>query len=131
MTGTVFHSSIMTKKYQQTPCNCSLMQLPQKALGDTIRGNVLQSVLSIALYEIYSVAVACHLWSHTWSRQRLTVFCGNKATVGIINRGRSASPLIMSVMHRITWLAVQNDFIIKAEHIPSLVNTIADCLFPF
>ncbi|XP_037647425.1 uncharacterized protein LOC119501251, partial [Sebastes umbrosus] len=86
---------------------------------------------SSALYEIYPVAVACHVWGQHWKRKRITVLCDNIAVVGIINRGRSSSKDIMPFMRSITWSSVIYNFIITARHVPDHFNSLADSLSRF
>ncbi|XP_029912014.1 uncharacterized protein LOC115362289 [Myripristis murdjan] len=86
---------------------------------------------SSALYEIYPIAVACHVWGKSWKRKRIAVQCDNEAVVGIINKGRSASREIMPFMRSITWLSVTHNFIITARHVPGRANVIADSLSRF
>ncbi|XP_074522596.1 uncharacterized protein LOC141787817, partial [Halichoeres trimaculatus] len=86
---------------------------------------------SSALYEIYPIAVACHVWGHLWHRKRIAVLCDNQAVVEIINKGRSSSCAIMPFMRRITWLSVNLNFIITARHVPGQFNAIADSLSRF
>ncbi len=86
---------------------------------------------SSALYEIYPIAVACHVWGHHWQRKRIAVLCDNKAVVDIINKGRSSSSSIMPFMRHITWLSVNHNFIITARHVPGHFNVIADSLSRF
>ncbi|XP_037622955.1 LOW QUALITY PROTEIN: uncharacterized protein LOC119486715 [Sebastes umbrosus] len=83
---------------------------------------------SSALYEIYPVAVACHVWGHHWKRKRITVLCDNIAVVGIINRGHSPLKDIMPFMRSITWSSVIHNFIITARHVPGHFNSLADSL---
>lgn len=86
---------------------------------------------SSALYEIYPVAVACHVWGHLWKRKRISVLCDNQAVVHIINKGRSSAAEIMPFMRSITWSSVIHNFIMSARHVPGHLNTLADCLSRF
>ncbi|XP_018549880.1 uncharacterized protein LOC108895509 [Lates calcarifer] len=86
---------------------------------------------SSALFEIYPIAVACHIWGHLWQRKRISVLCDNEATVNVINKGRSSSGAIMPFMRCITWLAITHNFILTARHVPGHFNIIADSLSRF
>ena len=59
------------------------------------------------------------------------VFCDNAATVQIINKGRSKIPIINSLMRRLTWTCVLNNFILWATFIPGHENCVADALSRF
>uniref|UniRef100_UPI0037E76AD8 uncharacterized protein n=1 Tax=Semicossyphus pulcher TaxID=241346 RepID=UPI0037E76AD8 len=86
---------------------------------------------SSALYEIYPVAVACHVWGQHWKRKRISVLCDNQAVVSMINRGRSSSKDIMPFLRSITWSSITHNFIITARHVPGHYNKLADSLSRF
>lgn len=86
---------------------------------------------SSALFEIYPITVACHVWGHNWKHKRISVLCDNQAVVDIINRGRSSSKDIMPFMRSITWSSISHNFIITAHHVPGHLNTSADSLSRF
>ncbi|XP_041922810.1 uncharacterized protein LOC121686960 [Alosa sapidissima] len=83
---------------------------------------------SSALHELYPVVVASVLWGGSCSRKRITLHCDNAAVVGMINKGRSSSAIIMPLLRRLTWQSVMHNFIINAEHIPGYCNVLADAL---
>ncbi|XP_070572205.1 uncharacterized protein [Ptychodera flava] len=87
--------------------------------------------LSIAFQELYPIVIAALLWGHLWARKRILFHCDNSATVHIINKGRSKSPIIMKLMRRLVILAATHHFMFHAEHIPGKLNTIADSLSRF
>lgn len=86
---------------------------------------------SIALYEIYPIAIACRVWGGLWTRKRISVLCDNQSVVDIINRGRSTCCQIMPLMRSITWSSVTHNFIITARHVPGHHNSVADALSRF
>ena len=86
---------------------------------------------SSALYELYPVIVAASLWGSEWTSRSILVHSDNQTTVAIINKGRSSSLPIMSLLRRLTWITVTHNFIIRAAHIPGHFNTIADSLSRF
>lgn len=86
---------------------------------------------STALFELYPIVIASSLWGDQWSRKRIRVFCDNAAIVEIINKGRSRCTMINSLMRRLTWFSVLNNFILRATFIPGHLNTVADALSRF
>jgi hypothetical protein len=84
--------------------------------------------LSMAFLELYPIVVACILWGHEWSCKRILFNCDNEATVAILRKGRSRSPLIMKLMRRLTWCAARFNFVILAKHLPGIANDISDSL---
>ncbi|XP_067290331.1 uncharacterized protein [Pseudorasbora parva] len=87
-----------------------------------------QQTASSALFELYPIIIAAHLWGHEWSSKNIVMHCDNLATVHCINKGLSKSPKIMPLLRRLTWLSACNQFTFKAVHIPGHQNQIADAL---
>ena len=84
--------------------------------------------LSSAMYELYPIVVAASLWGSEWTSRSVLIHSDSQATVDIINKGRSSSLPIMSLLRRLTWITVTHNFIIRAAHIPGHLNAIADSL---
>ncbi|XP_060076370.1 uncharacterized protein LOC132555998 [Ylistrum balloti] len=89
------------------------------------------SAPSMSFLELYPIVVAALIWGKSWSTKRILFHCDNKGTVDIINKGRSKSPNIMSLMRRLTWCAATYNFTVNARHVPGVKNTIADALSRF
>jgi hypothetical protein len=49
----------------------------------------MDSEMSMAFRELYSIVVAAVLWSKYWIKKRIDFHCDNESTVHIINKGRS------------------------------------------
>ncbi|KAL0148448.1 hypothetical protein M9458_056258 [Cirrhinus mrigala] len=75
---------------------------------------------SSTLFEIYPVIIAAILWGHEWSKHIILIHSDNSAVVDIINKGRSRSPTIMQFIRRLTLISAQNQFLIRAAHIPEV-----------
>ena len=84
--------------------------------------------ISMSFLELYPIVVAAILWGHLWKRKRILFHCDNKGTVDIINKGRSKSPRIMSLMRRLTWCAATCNFLFSSVHVPGQHNRLADML---
>ena len=89
------------------------------------------NVKSIALFELYPIVLACLIWGKEWKRKQITVFCDNEATVNIINKGRSSVPIINSLIRRLSWTCITDNFVLRAAYIPGYKNSIADALSRF
>lgn len=87
--------------------------------------------LSMALLELYPIVVAAVLWGHKWSGMRIKFWCDNLATVQIIKKRRSKSPMIMKLLRKLTWISAIDNFIILCDHVPGKINFIADSLSRF
>ena len=86
---------------------------------------------SMALFELYPIVMAAVLWGEQWCRKRIVVHCDNSAVVEIINKRRSKVPFIMKFVRKLVWHQAQNNFVIKAKHIGTAFNSIADSLSRF
>ena len=87
--------------------------------------------VSMALLELYPIVIASLLWGASWSRKRICFHCDNLATVHILSKRRSKTPMIMKLMRRLTWLAAKHNFFIYSKHIPGVQNDISDALSRF
>lgn len=87
-----------------------------------------ENTLSIAFLELYPIVVASMLWGSNWCKKRILFHCDNKATVMILNKGRSKCRHIMQLMRRLVLIAAKNNFSFSAEHIPGVFNQISDSL---
>ena len=89
------------------------------------------SAISMALLELYPIVIAAMLWGHQWARKRICFHCDNQATVYILNKKRSKSPVIMMLMRRLAWCAATNNFFIYSAHLPGKTNEICDAISRF
>jgi len=87
-----------------------------------------QYTISMAYMELYPIVVSAILWGGEWTQKKILFHCDNTGTVEIIKKGRSKSPIIMTLMRRLTWCALKGNFTIYATHIAGKSNTIADYL---
>jgi hypothetical protein len=87
--------------------------------------------LSMSFCELYPIVVSALLWGSTWSSKRILFFCDNMGVVIAINKGRSRSPKIMTLLRRLVLVAAQFSFAYSAEHVTSKNNGIADSLSRF
>jgi hypothetical protein len=87
--------------------------------------------ISIAYMELYPIVVAALLWGKQWRAKKITFICDNQATVAIIKKGRSRSPMIMKLMRKLTLCAAQNNFTFNSKFLSGRLNVIADALSRF
>ncbi|KAK3096515.1 hypothetical protein FSP39_000934 [Pinctada imbricata] len=84
--------------------------------------------MSMAFCELYPIVMSCVLWGKFWKRKRILFFCDNLSTVDIIRKGRSKVQSIMKLMRTLTFHSAYYSFVIHAQHIPGVKNSIADAL---
>ena len=87
--------------------------------------------MSMALFELYPIVVACVLWGKQWKKLRIVFHCDNMSTVQIINKGRSKGKTIMKLMRKLTWCSATFNFTIHAQHVPGSLNSVADAISRF
>ncbi|CAF4669767.1 unnamed protein product, partial [Rotaria sp. Silwood2] len=90
--------------------------------------NLPENEKSTAFFEIIRIVVAAVMWGSQWKRKRICLLCDNQATVNIFNKGRSKSSLIMAFTRRLTLLAIQHQFLLRAVYISTHDNNLADAL---
>ena len=78
--------------------------------------------------ELYSIALACLLWSSQRSGKKLLFHCDNQAVVDIWASGSSHDPLIMHLVRPIFFTAASNHFTVLVSHIACTDNSTADSL---
>lgn len=79
---------------------------------------------------MYPIVIACLLWGNKWCCKKISFLCDDKSTVNILNKSRSDTPFINRLIRRLTWICVNNNFILKATYLPHNSNK-ADVLSHF
>ena len=96
---------------------------PQQQLG--------QPEISIAWQELFAIVVACHIWGESLQHKRIILNCDNESVVNVINSKRSRVSRVMDLLRHLTLLTLKHNIYIRAKHIPSKYNEIADSLSRF
>ena len=91
----------------------------------------LKDELSMSFMELYPIVVSAILWDKSWKGKRIRFNCDNAATVQIINKGRSRSAAIMTLMRHLTFRAATGNYIVLGTWLPGMTNGIADALSHF
>ena len=86
---------------------------------------------SIQFKELYPIVLATTVWGHRWSTLKVRFLCDNQSIVHSINTGTSHCPHIMHLLRNLLYIAAVHNFIVSAQHIPGVHNTIADFLSRF
>ena len=82
----------------------------------------------INFLELLSVLVGLRLWATTFKNLRVQIYCDNQASVSIINTGRTRDPNMLRVVREIAYISVTNNFQLRAVHLSSDCNRVADIL---
>ena len=86
------------------------------------------SELHINYKEAAMAVLAVLRWGHLFRNRTVFVFSDNTCTVSIINKCSCRSPIIMSMLRKMFWIAVENNFVVKAKFVKGCQNTMADCV---
>jgi len=83
---------------------------------------------SIHHLEAIAILVACRLWGPSWQGFRIIVQCDNEAVVSSLNSGH-VHDSYLAIYLRAIWLeAASNKFELRASHLSSSANHLADLL---
>ena len=87
-----------------------------------------QQLLSIEFNELYAITVAFHTWGSEWTHRRIQFHCDNSAVVAVIKSGTSRSSDIMKLVRSLYHISARHNFLVTAEHMPGIANSIADAI---
>ena len=82
----------------------------------------------ITYLELFPVVISLHIWGVHLKNKRILFYVDNQAVVTIINKRTSKSNRVMSLMRNLVFSTLKYNIVLKAEHIPGKINTIADSL---
>ena len=71
-----------------------------------------------------------HIWGIHLKNKRIIFNVDNQPVVAIINKKSSKSNRVMTLVRNLVLLSLQYNIMLKAEHIPGKINSIADALSP-
>ncbi|KAL5004611.1 hypothetical protein ScPMuIL_018067, partial [Solemya velum] len=66
--------------------------------------------ISMSFMELYPIVVSAIFWGDEWKTKKVLFHCDNLGTVQIIQKGRSKSPLIMTLMRCLILCSIRNNF---------------------
>lgn len=83
---------------------------------------------SIALKELLPIVVACAMWGLLWAHKQVQVQSDNSAVVEILRTRTSKCSDIMHLLRCLHFFTAQHDIILKATHLPGVLNVAADAI---
>ena len=84
--------------------------------------------LHINELECLAVMVGLKIWAFKAAGQNILIQCDNENAVQIINSGKTKNLFSQNVVREIAYICALNDCSVRAIHVPSAKNRIADCL---
>lgn len=76
--------------------------------------------------ELLAIVMAATRWASYWSGKRLYIMSDNQAAVGMLNRGTSRHPFVMTALRWLFWLSATHGFHLTGRYIPGITNIAAD-----
>ena len=83
---------------------------------------------SIHHLEVLAILLAARLWGSQWRGLRLLVYCDNAAVVSSLNSGRVQDSILAACLRELWFLAASHEFELRAVHLSSSANRLADLL---
>ena len=83
---------------------------------------------NIAILEIWAVMFALRLWGKHLKGKYFWIHVDNEAVAAVLNSGSSREPELQNALREIALIAANNQFVLKARHIPGVTNRIPDWL---
>ena len=84
--------------------------------------------LHINALGLLTIVVALKLWGKLLRGKKVLIFCDNMSSCNVINKGLSRDDFHQSCLREICFVAVTNEFTLKAQHTSGQDNRIADIL---
>ena len=86
---------------------------------------------TIEYLELYAVTIAVKLWIHRFANRKIYLFCDSLSVVHMINHSSSGCRNCMVLIRIIVLESLFNNVRVKAKHVRSEMNGIADSLSRF
>ena len=82
----------------------------------------------ITFLGLFPVGVALNIWGYYLRNKKIIFHVDNQAVVYIINKISSRSPRVMSLVRKLVFACLEFNILLKSEHIPGYLNSLADSL---
>ena len=84
----------------------------------------------ITFLDLFPVVVAVSIWGSHLANKRILFRIDNQAVVTIINKKSSKSSRVMFLGRKLVFVCLDFNILLKAQHIPRRLNSVADSLSP-
>lgn len=82
----------------------------------------------INILEMISIIICTKLWGEFFRGKRIKVYCDNMSVCQVINSGKARCEILQNCLRELAFIAAVNEFEIRAVHLDSKSNRIADLL---
>ena len=84
--------------------------------------------INIVHLECVTIVAATELWCTKWKGCKISIFCDNEAVCSVINSGKARDKYLLRCMRDLAFLCCTMEFEIRAVHLSSSANRLADLL---
>ncbi len=84
--------------------------------------------IHIDALEMLTVILYVQLWGNQWKGKRIVISCDNLVSVQVINTNTARDKFLLQCLRELTFLAVMDDFDIRATQISGISNKVPDIL---
>jgi hypothetical protein len=95
---------------------------------DTLEAAFRESTVSTGFLELLIIAITAATWGPLWTGRRVLVWTDNTSAEAAINNRSTPNPHMQPIIRAIGLLASQYGFDVRADHVDTKLNTIADPL---
>ncbi|XP_061191730.1 uncharacterized protein LOC133199966 [Saccostrea echinata] len=92
---------------------------------DWVQSEIIRGMTFLELFPVY---VAVLIWHESLANMRILFHIDNMAVVQVLNNSTSKSNKVMKIVRELVLITLQYNITIKAQHIPTKQNSIADCI---
>lgn len=85
-------------------------------------------IYDMTFLELFPVYVAILTWRNSLSNKRILFHIDNMAVVHVLNNSTSKSKRVMAIVRELVLVTLKCNITVRAQHIPSKQNSIADCI---
>ena len=94
----------------------------------TFPNTIIQQDLPIHKLEFLAVLVGARIWGYKFRGQKICMYCDNKSVVDVINSSKTKDPFMATCLRELWLVVLQNEFELRAVHLPGEENRVADWL---
>ena len=83
---------------------------------------------NIAILEMWAVMTGLKIWQTKFKGMYFWVHVDSEAVASVLNSGKAREPELQNALREIAFIAVRNEFLIRAKYIPGISNRVPDWL---
>jgi hypothetical protein len=89
---------------------------------------IIDRSLPIHQLEFLAVLVGARIWGYLFRGQKIRIYCDNMSVVEVINSSKTKDAFMATCLRELWLVVAQNEFELRAVHLPGEENRVADWL---